>query len=107
MIWLIFAHFIGDWGLQSEWLALNKGKHWLVMLAHCMIWTGCVCIALEYWNVFAYWKVVFLFLTHFVIDTWKCRVYAEKPFCQQPDACHLYIDQVLHFIQLIVVCSFD
>ena len=33
MIWLIFAHFIGDFALQSDWMANNKGYKWIIMFA--------------------------------------------------------------------------
>ena len=106
MIWLIFAHFIGDWGLQYEWMALNKNKYWFVMTAHCVIWTACVCIALEYYSIMAYWKVIFLFLGHLLCDIWKCKVYEKVPFCQQKTNIHLYVDQIWHLWQCAIVWMF-
>lgn len=105
MIWLIFAHFIGDWAMQPEWVALNKGKYWFIMFAHCMVWTACISVALEYLGIFSLWKVGFLFIGHYLIDLWKCGVYAKKPFCQQVSYWHLYEDQLLHILQCIS-CGF-
>lgn len=39
---LIFTHYLGDFGLQSDWMAKNKapssGEWWVhVMVAHCGI----------------------------------------------------------------------
>jgi len=106
MIWLLFAHFIGDWGLQSSWMAENKGKYWLVMFAHCMIWAACICIALEYMNLRVGWDAPFLVFGHMICDKWKCGVYDKKPFCKQPSAKHLYIDQIIHLVQLGIVYLF-
>jgi len=103
MIWLIFAHFIGDWGLQNHWMAENKGKYWFVMFAHCMVWTACICIALEYIGLFAWWHIGFLVTGHWICDVWKCSVYSKKPLCQQSSLWHLYLDQVIHLFQLGIV----
>lgn len=117
MIWLIFAHFIGDWAFQSEWVAENKGKYWFVMFAHCMIWTGCICafyvafvrndVDWGMWGmrgtIVAWWKILFLFGGHYICDMWKCRVYAKKPFCQQESSWHLYVDQLWHLCQCVIV----
>ncbi|KKM62452.1 hypothetical protein LCGC14_1521550 [marine sediment metagenome] len=103
MIWIIFAHFIGDWGLQSEWVALNKEKYWFVMTAHCMIWTGCVSMAVEYMGALTVWKLFFLFIGHYACDIWKCGVYEKTPFCKQETYWHMYADQGWHLIQCFIV----
>lgn len=104
ILFLIFAHFIGDWGLQSEWMATNKDKYWIVMFAHCMIWAGCVSIMADLCHIYIpYWKILFLVCGHMLIDAWKCWVYWEIPFCQQKTCKHLYIDQVLHIVQVVIV----
>jgi len=103
MIWLLFAHFVGDWATQKEWMILNKGKYWFVMLTHCIIWTAFICMGLEYMGSYALWKVLFLIIGHYAIDLWKCRAYEKVPFCQQKTYKHLYIDQLLHILQVIIV----
>ena len=97
-IWIFFAHFIGDIALQSDWQAQNKGKLWYVMFSHCMIWTACICIGLEFIGLFAIWKVPFLCLGHWICDYWK----SQKP--KTPEAWKfIYPDQVFHFVQLFIV----
>ena len=70
-IWLIFAHFIGDIALQTSWQADNKNKYWYVMLSHCIIWTACVSVALQYIGSFAIWKVIFLVIGYGISDEIK------------------------------------
>ncbi len=106
ILFLIFAHIITDWSLQPEWMANNKGKYWFVMAAHCLVWTGGLCFALEYFNLFAWWKILFLFAGHYVCDLWKCKAYEKVPFCQQKSYKHMYIDQAWHILQCIVVVMF-
>ncbi|KKK56014.1 hypothetical protein LCGC14_3068780 [marine sediment metagenome] len=117
MLWLFFAHFIGDWAFQSDWIAQNKGKYWFVMFAHCAIWTGCICVFYAAfvrndgpWETIGMrmdtWKIVFLFVGHYVCDLWKCRVYAAIPFCQQKTYWHMYVDQLWHLFQCSIVFRF-
>jgi hypothetical protein len=101
MIWLLFAHFIGDIALQSDWQAQNKGKYWYVMFSHAMIWTGCICITLQYLDIFALWKVLILCPPHMICDYWK----SQKP--KTPEAWkYIYPDQAFHIFQLILVRYF-
>jgi len=94
MIWLIFAHFIGDFPLQGDFLAANKGKLWYCMLSHCIIWTACICLALQYLGLYSEWKVVFLILGHTVCDFWKTRKIGWK---------YIYPDQAWHIVQCLTV----
>ena len=99
LIWLIFAHFIGDIALQSDWQAKNKGKYWYVMLSHCMIWTGCICIALQFLGIFTLWKALFLLVGHWIGDHIKSR----QP--KRDDTWWMiYPDQMWHGIQCLIVC---
>ena len=100
MIWLIFAHFIGDWGLQARWIADAKGKYWEVMFAHCAVWTGCICIALEYLGMYNNFQPVFLFLGHWLIDAWKCKTFKNI----KESRWTVHADHLGHLAQLIVVC---
>ncbi len=70
MFWQLIAHLIGDYFLQSDWMAVEKTKKNLAALAHV-----------------ATYVVPFLFLTqspvalavivgtHFVIDRWRLARY--------------------------------
>jgi len=101
ILWLLFAHYIGDTALQSRWQADNKAKSWYVLLCHCMIWAGLVCVALEYIGILVLWKAVFLIGGHFVIDTWKC----SKPKSLE-NKWMMYVDQASHLVQLVIVYVF-
>ncbi len=97
MIWLLFAHYIGDIALQNDALK-SKGKYWYLMFSHCMIWTGCVSIALEYLGLFATWKVIFLLLGHWISDKIKSKQ-PKTPECWWM----IYPDQIWHILQLCAV----
>ena len=102
VIWIVFAHYIGDWALQSDWMAKNKFQFGSVMVAHAMIWAACVSVALEYSGQFSAWKVWFLVLGHIVVDIWKCWASEGVPFEGKPMHKYMYIDQAIHLAQ----CAF-
>ncbi len=64
---LLCVHFIADFVLQSDWMALGKSKAWTPLLVHTSIYSLC----------FAWFGVPFVlvtFLTHTVTDYGTSRV---------------------------------
>lgn len=101
-VWLmIFAHFIGDYVLQTEFLATTKGKHWYNMLVHCILYTGSVGWVLSsYIGGLPYVGLLCLFVSHWLIDSWKCRGLDKKPIADWTEKAYLYMDQFCHFVVL-------
>lgn len=98
MIWLLFAHFIFDAGLQPEWLLRTKKTNWFLMFEHAMVWTGGISLVLDALGMLAWWKILFLLVGHFLIDEWKAQ--NAKDIL---DIRYLYVDQGLHIAQLLFV----
>ena len=99
---VIFAHYLADYPLQGDFLGTMKGKYDYLLFCHCVIWTGCVSISLAYFGLYATWKLLFLFIGHFIIDRWKARHPSAKEIGLTK---LLWIDQLLHFVQ-ILICVF-
>ena len=99
---LIGLHFLADFSLQNDFQAKLKGSNKYIMLSHCVVWTFCIMAGLKYLGIYSYWKLLFLYFGHFYIDAWKCKR-TDKSKALTTD---LYIDQFLHFIQLIIVYLF-
>jgi len=38
-LWIVLAHLVGDYLLQSHWMATEKTKHWLPAIAHGVTYT--------------------------------------------------------------------
>ena len=110
MIWIIFAHYIGDWAYQNDFVAQNKGKYWIIMLSHCIVWTACVSIALQYLGIFTLEKALFLFIGHWICDKLKCnrirKDCQQNPISEKWNLFLLYTDQSWHLIQCIIVYLF-
>lgn len=89
LVFLLGLHFIADFPFQSEWLGVNKGENWELMVYHCLIYAGT-------FAVFAHFSalcVLLLFLSHLVIDPLKARYGYIK---------HIWADQLLHVLVLLV-----
>ena len=101
LFWLIFAHSIGDLALQSYSMGDRKGRFPMVMLGHCVIWAGCLGVALLFQGKFNLWKMAFLISSHFITDTisWnKCHKKGREVWNRVN-----FYDQVAHFIQIVIV----
>ena len=103
-IFLLFAHYIADFALQSAFLAENKYKSHHIMFAHCMIYTGVLSIVLLLFDVLTLALIGFILLSHFIIDTLKGLdikaglISIEALF---------HIDQVLHIVIIgVIVLTF-
>ena len=44
LLWMLWANWLGDFSLQSDFLVKWKGKSWYVAVVHASIWAGCVCL---------------------------------------------------------------
>lgn len=60
---LIICHFVGDWLFQNQYIADRKTKDHAIRAMHCAIYTACFC-----W--LGFWPCVYIFATHFAIDTY-------------------------------------
>jgi len=106
--WLLFAHFYGDVILRSPFISRYKSKSFLVLLFHCFMWSGCICLVLVAYHIFSFWKVLFLFVGHFVTDLWKISTGTVSWEKRDKVIVNRYtiIDQFVHFLQLFVVGYF-
>ena len=103
MIEMIFVflglHCLADYPLQGDFLARLKGSNWIIMSAHCAIWTFFIYIGLVAFKVHQpMWQLPFLFFGHMVIDKWKCSRSGNGQEIKRD----LLIDQCLHFVQIAV-----
>jgi hypothetical protein len=112
--WLIIGHLIGDWLLQSDWMAIGKRSNWLNVagLAHYSIYTATVGAA---WLLagtrgkplafYLAWSIV-VFVLHWVIDA-SSLVAAWMRLWRQSnrEMMRVMIDQTLHLIVLAVLAT--
>lgn len=99
---LLLAHFIGDYALQNDYMALNKGKDNYVLFAHVATWTITISAAalLLGLPVNAFMIVFVLLVPHEIMDFIKAR---NLLWCKSVSPHKaLVIDQVFHLVQITV-----
>ena len=97
---LYVANLILDYPLQGTFLAEFKSKNNYILFVHCAIWAFGLSVVLMPLGLFAWWKVAMLLFGHIAIDYWKCRGLYKK--WKIKDWTSLYIDQFLHFVQVLL-----
>lgn len=65
---LLACHMLGDYVLQTDFLAKTKGENWWHMLAHCVTYTVPFALAFG-----IDWRVCFILALHLAVDTLKAR----------------------------------
>lgn len=100
---LVFlAHYVGDYGLQTDYMAEHKGRDWYVLFAHAAVWTFMITVAgmLGGLHVGAVPVIIVLLMPHMLIDMVKARRMLWVP--HMSDTAALAVDQGLHMVQLTV-----
>ena len=84
---LVFCHLVGDYVLQSDFIARTKGENWYHLYVHCALY------CLPFYVVFGFtWQLMFIFLTHIFIDALKARY----------EILYYATDQMLHYVTLLI-----
>jgi len=105
----LVGHLVGDYLLQTDWMALQKKKSSFACLIHCLVWVGCV------WGFsqMGWLPALFLFVCHFIQDRtkivlWWMNLRGSSVFTEPPFApwSMIVVDNVLHVLQIWVACMF-
>lgn len=84
---LVVCHCVGDYVLQTDFLAKTKGTNLYHLFVHCVLYLVPFAILFG-----VDWKVGILFVSHFIIDILKAKYQKIR-----------YVtDQVLHYLILTI-----
>jgi hypothetical protein len=65
VVMFFLCHIIGDFWLQSDWMAMNKSKKSWNCLVHVLIYTSMFLFLTASWKA-----LLFIGVTHFILDRW-------------------------------------
>lgn len=69
--WLIVGHLVGDFLLQTNWMAARKTTNYLALFVHVTVYTLCVvAFALPAGGI-SFEAAALIFLTHSILDRRK------------------------------------
>lgn len=98
---LLFAHCLGDYFLQTDYLAMNKGKDNYILCIHSILYT--LAVALVFGNDISYLWYWMILLVHIPVDYIKARGITPKII---GDKNALILDQAIHYLTLILALVF-
>ena len=103
----IYAHLIGDYLIQNDWMALNKKKSSWVCFVHIITYLIPFCFTGLFW-----WQIVLIGLQHYIQDRtqfvmWFMKVKGSEGFSTGPCApwSFIVVDNILHILFMALVCS--
>lgn len=66
---LFVAHLLGDFPLQTNWMAINKSNKWFPLIAHSILYTSTLgVIAFFGFGGLTWWQLMTIFLGHVLLD---------------------------------------
>ncbi|GAB4324318.1 MAG: hypothetical protein Kow0074_17180 [Candidatus Zixiibacteriota bacterium] len=111
---LLIAHVVGDWLLQTEWMALNKATDWRALIVHVLVYHAVMAAIL----IVGYpmepgvvLLVVFaLAVFHAILDRrrvtdWYMRAMRMVVNQAPPLWLRVAVDQALHVVSLAVAAA--
>ncbi|WJY28384.1 MULTISPECIES: DUF3307 domain-containing protein [Sporosarcina] len=109
--YLLVGHLIGDYLLQTRWMAERKAAEWLPLLAHCLVYTIVIIGAFLIGSgSFSWIAAAFIFASHVFLDRrtfvawWARNVMGTAG--GKPAWLLIMADQVFHVIVLAVIAHF-
>lgn len=101
---IILGHLVGDYLLQSDWMALNKKKvgveGWIPCLIHCLIWTISMILFIGKLNIILF---LGLFLSHLILDRTNLVVWLLNATRIMPNPATwkvIIVDNTLHLLMV-------
>ena len=84
---IVVCHMLGDYVLQSDFIARTKGENWYHLFAHCILYS------FPFYLFFGFnFDLLLVGFAHFAIDVGKAR-FKKISYAN---------DQILHFIIALV-----
>lgn len=71
VLWMILAHFAGDYLIQTNWMALEKTKRWSAAIAHGLTYTIPFALFVTQSPI----ALAVIGGTHVLIDHWRLAKY--------------------------------
>jgi hypothetical protein len=87
IVLLIVCHLLGDYVLQTDYIAKTKGDNLYHLIVHCVLY------CLPFLVIFGLtWQLIPLLGFHYIVDILKAR-FKIIPY---------WLDQVIHYLTLVI-----
>lgn len=102
---LLIAHLVGDYLLQTGWMAANKTKSWPALFTHAAVYTLVIGLFAAFMvKDFSPWGLALIFVSHAIIDRrsvtrfWVSTVMTATG--QESAWLTIVVDQIFHLLIL-------
>ena len=105
--WLLIGHLIGDFLLQTSWMANHKVKRYLPLVTHAFIYSIVIAfIAQMGFGGLSWLSIAVIFVSHIILDQrkfvqWWLRVIMGIKKTQIPWL-QITVDQIFHLLVLVI-----
>lgn len=97
---ILFAHMFGDYFLQTDYLAGNKGKDNYILLAHCILYSLGIGMVFGIFGInLTVIDLALISVIHYPVDYLKARGVTPKLMGNKNA---LILDQTIHYITLLI-----
>ena len=110
IIFILFLHWFADFFCQTDEMAINKSKDWVILTIHSYTYFVVLCIGIFCYGLYDFnYKPVYLFLNfpaHFIIDAITSRINSRL----YENHRHWFFtmigfDQFLHYVVLFLTIN--
>lgn len=101
--YLLLGHLIGDFVLQTDKIAENKGRHWKWNLLHVLVVTVCSLVLAYPFGSLLLGMVLLNGVVHFILDYYKAPLSLKLHL---PDLAVFILDQAIHISLLYLISHF-
>lgn len=109
IILIILIHWVADFLLQTQKMAINKSKNNYWLLAHVLVYSavwffiGLFFFKLMPIMLFTATTFIFHFITDYLTSRWTSKLYKQEKYYGFPAFFSIIgLDQFLHYLQLIL-----
>lgn len=105
---LLLAHLLGDFPLQTSWMAMNKATKWFPLIAHSTLYTAVLeVVAFFSFGSLAWWQLLTIFLGHVLLDrrtlvAWWVR-HVMRTDLTKNQWLGIMVDQVFHLTLIALI----
>lgn len=106
--YLLVGHLVGDYLLQTNWMAVNKRTNWLALIVHSAVYTICITLALFIGSRdFPIAAILLVFVSHIFLDRHRFVAWWAKSIMSVDEKkagwLLIMVDQTFHILLLAVV----
>lgn len=106
---LLIGHLIGDFLLQTSWMAKYKATKWLPLLTHVSVYTAVIAVLGIFSGGLSLTALAIIFFGHIILDRktfvmfWVQRVQTAKG--PEKNWLSIVADQIFHIILLAIAIA--